>query len=113
MSDDSDAIRLTKIMTDNNQDSDRRAPSLTEVRDDILNEMYAEAEPPLDFDRVLDNPDSMNDDWYSQHFLSEDEQQRILDKHVERHNLTDTEHTALVMECILNLGPRGVDIDES
>lgn len=85
---------------------------LEELRNDILREMYAEATPPLDFDRVLEDPDSVDDDWYSQHFLSDDEQERIFDKHVEQHNLTDREHTALVMECILNLGPSNVALEE-
>ena len=81
---------------------------LEQLRDDILNEMYAEAEPPLDFDYALENPDEMDDDWYSQHYLSDERQREIFDKHTAKHDLTDSEHTSLTMTCILSLGPSNV-----
>lgn len=85
---------------------------LEELRNDILREMYAEAEPPLDFDEALENPDDMDDDWYSQHYLSKEEQERIFDEHVEDENLSSQEHTALTMTCILDLGPTNVPLEE-
>lgn len=85
---------------------------IEELRNDILREMYAAAEPPLDFDEVLASPEEQPDDWYSQHYLSGEEQERIFDKHVGGVDLTDQEHTALTMTCILDLGPTNVPLDE-
>jgi hypothetical protein len=78
---------------------------LESIRNDVLREMYDEAEPGLDFDEVLANPESVDEDWYAQHTLDGDRQQEIVEKHAEKHNLSEKEHTALVSECILNLGP--------
>ena len=82
---------------------------LKELRDDILNEMYAEAEPPLDFDEVLANPDDQPDDWYQRHYLASDEQQEIFTKHVDafERELTSSEHADLSLTCITSLGPTG------
>lgn len=78
---------------------------LVEIRDDVLREMYDEAEPGLDFDDLLDDPDEYPDDWYEQHTLDSERQREILDKHLEQYDLTEQEHTSLVMTCILDLGP--------
>ena len=50
---------------------------LNELANNILREMYASAEPPLDFDEAAANPDEMDDDWYEQHYLPEDIQEHI------------------------------------
>jgi len=81
---------------------------LQELAYDILREMYDEAEPGLDWDDLRENPDEYPDDWYSQHYLSDERQREIFDKHVEGETLTDDEHTSLVMTCILDLGPSNV-----
>jgi hypothetical protein len=83
---------------------------LRQLADEILTEMYAEAEPPLDFMYLRENPDEAPDGWYKQHHLPKVEQNAIFDKHVDRfeedvRSLSASEHTALVTECILNLGP--------
>jgi hypothetical protein len=78
---------------------------LTAVRDDILREMYQEAEPPLDFDDVLENPDEYSDDWYRNHTLSSEKQREILNKHFDKHELTGSEITSLTFTCITDVGP--------
>jgi hypothetical protein len=82
-----------------------QATDLTELRNDILREMYARAEPPLNFDKVLDSPDEMDDDWYQKHYLSSEEEQEIFSKHTEDVSLTKSEHAQLSMACITDLGP--------
>lgn len=86
--------------------------NLKEIRNDILQEMYEEAEPPLDFSDVLENPDEYPDDWYSQHYLSKEDEQRIFDKHTEGVDLTSSEHLSLTMTCITSLGPTNVPPEE-
>ncbi|AGM11532.1 hypothetical protein M199_gp134 [Halogranum tailed virus 1] len=79
---------------------------------DILNEMYEQAEPGLDFDDLRENPDEYPDDWYSRHYLSDEESERILEKHMEQYDLTESERSSLRWECILNKGPSNVPPEE-
>jgi hypothetical protein len=81
--------------------------ALKELRNDILREVYAEAEPGLDFDEVLANPDDQPENWYQWHYLSDERQQAIFEKHVEGidRDLTSSEHADLAFTCITSLGP--------
>ena len=80
---------------------------LQEIAYDIMREMYDEAEPGLDWDDLRENPDEYPDDWYSQHYLPSERQREILDKHIEKHDLTEKEESSLSWTCILDLGPVG------
>ncbi|QLG30118.1 hypothetical protein HUG10_21260 (plasmid) [Halorarum halophilum] len=75
---------------------------------DALREMYAEAEPSLDFDDVLDNPEEYGDGWYSEHYLDGDRQQEIVEKHCDKHRLRSAERMQVSMTAILNYGPSSV-----
>lgn len=86
---------------------------LIKLRNDILREMYAEAEPPLDFDEALANPKDQPDNWCSQHYLSNERQREILDKHLAKHDLSEREINTLTWHCILNLGPMNVPPDDA
>ena len=79
------------------------------VSKEILIEMYEEAEPGLDFEYALENPEEFEDGWYSNHYLSDERQETILDKHCEKYDLTDTEYTQITMTTILNYGPSNVN----
>lgn len=78
---------------------------LREISYDVLREMYEEAEPGLDFDEALEDPDEMDDDWYQQHSLPKKRQLEIRDKHCEKHNLNDSERSTVTWTAILNYGP--------
>lgn len=78
---------------------------LEQLRNEILTEMYQEAEPPLDFMWAVENPDEMDEQWYKQHRLPQERQKEIFDKHIEDVELTDHERVALVFTCITSLGP--------
>jgi len=72
---------------------------------DALKEIYEEAEPGLDFDDVLDNPEGYEEDWYLNHRLHADRQEEILEKHLEKHDLTEREERQARMTVILDYGP--------
>jgi hypothetical protein len=72
---------------------------------DIAREMYREATPPLDFDAVLDDPDAYDPELHLQHELASDRQQAIVQKHIERHDLTDREASVVSTTAILQYGP--------
>lgn len=78
---------------------------LQEIAYDALREMYNEAEPPLNFDDVLENPDEYDDDWYTNHYLDSERQREIVDEYCDKHNLSSRERTEVTMTAILNYGP--------
>ena len=82
--------------------------NLIELRNDILREVYKEAEPGLDFDDLLENPEDYPDDWYSNHYLSSEREQEIFDKHTDDASLTSSEHTDLALTCITSMGPNNI-----
>ena len=73
---------------------------------DILNEVYEEAEPGLDFDDVNENPDDYPDDWYEQHVIDKEVEKEIVKKHCDKHDLNSRERTQINMTAILSYGPR-------
>lgn len=82
------------------------ASSPKEVAYAALEEIYSEAEPPLDFDALVEDPDDFSDDWYDNHELSSERQREILDKHLDCADLTEREETSVVFTVITDLGPR-------
>lgn len=82
--------------------------NLQEISRDALREMYAEAEPPLDFDDVLENPEEYGSGWYAEHYLDGDRQAEIVERHCDENNLTKGERTVVMMTTILNYGPSSV-----
>lgn len=85
--------------------------NLEELRNEILRDMYSSANPPLDFNDVLEHPEEYSDEWYKSHSLPQEEALRIFNEHVEQYNLTRREKTDLRMECLLNLGPTNTSPD--
>lgn len=85
---------------------------LQPIINDILREIYEEAEPGLDYDHLRKNPDEYPDDWYDQHYLDGDRQDEIVEKHTTDLNLTEKEHTKIIMTCILSRGPRSFRREE-
>lgn len=67
--------------------------------------MYAEAEPGLDIDDVIDNPDDYGDEWFMNHSLDNDRQREIFDEHVEQYDLTQGEIASLQIVTMCDLAP--------
>ena len=78
---------------------------LEEIAYDVLREIYEEAEPPLDFDDVVENPEDYGEDWYLNHRLHADRQEEILEEHLEKYDLTKREERGVRMTVILDYGP--------
>jgi len=78
---------------------------LVSIRNDILREMYQEAEPGLDIDDVIDNPDEYGNEWFLNHSLDRGRQREIFDEHIEQYDLTQGEITSLQIATLLDLGP--------
>jgi len=74
--------------------------------EEAVTRMYEEAEPPLDFQEVLDDPQSMDENWYEQHYLSGERQKEIVSEISEEHNLNSREEMNLSMEAILSNSAR-------
>lgn len=70
-----------------------------------LRRVYKKAQPPVDFDDVLENPDSYSDEFYLEHELSDDQQLEIINDVSEEFDLTDRERRKVLMVAILEFGP--------
>lgn len=57
---------------------------LEDLENKILNRLYEEADPGLDYDDLRKNPDDYPDDWYSQHKISKRKQDKIIDEVLEQ-----------------------------
>jgi len=69
---------------------------------DILNQMYEEATPPMDFQHAWDNPEEYQHDWYMGHALSAERQREIVKSHTIRMRSRDKMHIEM---AVLNWGP--------
>lgn len=78
---------------------------LEEIANDMLRQMYDEAEPSRDYDEVLENPEEVEDEWYKNHYLDGDRVQEIFEEHCEKHNVTDREHLSLSIHVITGASP--------
>lgn len=83
-----------------------------EVAFDALREMYSEADPPLDFDHALENPNEYGDQWYQDHYLSYEKQHKIVEKHCTKHGLGRREKTQVNMIAIVDYGPTSTNPNE-
>lgn len=84
--------------------SNRFEEAVTEA----LCRMYDEAEPGLDFEEVRKNPDTVDDEWYRDHYLDSERQKEIVREVSDEYNLTDRQHSSFVTRTILDLGPSNV-----
>lgn len=80
--------------------------NLLKLRNEILIEMYAQADPPLDFQRVLESPEDYSQEWYLDHTLDSETQQNIVDDICNQNNVSKREKRILLCEAMLNLGPQ-------
>lgn len=80
---------------------------LQEISFDILREIYDEAEPGIDFDDALENPEDYEEGWFSNHYLADARQREILNEHCDQYDLSDSEQSSIVWTVILNYGPVG------
>lgn len=76
-----------------------------EVADAVLTQMYAEANPGLDWQWAQDNPDEMDDDWYTNYYLDGERQHEILDSHLDEAELSDRDETAVKLSVLLDYAP--------
>lgn len=83
-----------------------------EVAFDALREIYEEAEPGVDFDHAIENPDEYGPEWYLDHELPSERQREILNKHLEKHNLDGFEETQVTMTVIVHYGPSTPEGDD-
>lgn len=87
---------------------------LWEIAKDILQEIYIFAKPSLDFKEEIkengkfrkDNPET-EPDAYLDHYLPQEKQEKIIQKHLEKHFLNKAEKKKIKTEVTLGLAPAG------
>lgn len=84
---------------------------LWEICLDIYNELYEKSTPSADFSKLKEGKFHVGkgDDPhpYRDYFLEQDEQNKIIENHLEKHDLTDTEETKITTEIHLGASPVG------
>jgi len=84
---------------------------LWEICVDIYNELYEEAMPSADFDKLKEgkfnqeNSDHDDPNPYKDYFLEEEKQKEIIDQHIEENNLTEHEASKVRTEIHLGASP--------
>lgn len=84
---------------------------LKRIRNRALRQMYNEAEPGLDFDDLLENPEKYPDNWHQRHHLPSERVKEIFENHVDGHDLTTEEHAQLTLTVITDLSPTSQPVD--
>jgi len=78
----------------------------------ILQKLYDEAEPGVDFQYVVENPEEFGEEWYLNHYLEQSRQEEIVNNMIEdfseRYNLTTSQKTKLRTTVTLGYGPTTV-----
>jgi len=82
----------------------------------ILQKLYDEAEPGVDFQYVLENPEEFGEEWYLNHYLEQSRQEKIVNDMIEEfseeYNLTTSQKTKLRTTVTLGYGPTNVEPDK-
>jgi hypothetical protein len=88
----------------------RMRKDMEKIAWNMLKEMYEKAEPPLDLDKAIEEgklkekPKGGELPWYQQHYLSEEDIERIRSKHIKDNKLS--KHDAKSLDyTILDFGP--------
>jgi hypothetical protein len=76
-----------------------------------LREIYDEAEPGLDFDDVLENPEDYQYEWFNEHELAPEREREIVRKYKEKHNMTNRESVQFTLTVITEYGPANPEDD--
>lgn len=78
---------------------------IEQLHNEILADMYNEADPGLDWYDLLEHPEQYPDDYYLHHALSSERQKEIFDEHTERVSLTRSEHASLSISVFMDKAP--------
>lgn len=79
--------------------------------ENVLIRLYENSTPPLDFTDVLEYPDKYEGEYYTNHTLSSEKQNEIVNSYIEEHDLGDKEARDLRFTAILVYGPRTPDME--
>lgn len=89
----------------------RSNTKLAELALDLLQQLYAESEPPLDFKKFKDEVERTGDcpkDWFLKHKISEERYMQIVSKFRSRRKVTDHEWRSMSM-VMLDWAPTNVE----
>lgn len=73
----------------------------------IYRQMYKEAEPSADFDKLIESNETTKRNWYEKFFLSQERQKEIFDTWCKKKKVTRLERKKLSMEIWIGSAPVG------
>ena len=85
---------------------------LWKVCEEIYQQMYAEAEPPLDFHKAVKEGYTAKPNWFMNHYLNQERQLEIISEITKKHHCSKYEVNMISLEVFLGSAPSGVIKDE-
>jgi len=82
-----------------------RDDKLWEICMDIYRQMFKEADPPADFDLMLESGEAKTPNFFGNYYLSAERQNEIIDDHCKKHNLRPIEKKKVSKEIHLGCSP--------
>lgn len=78
--------------------------------EETLTRMYNEAEPGLDFSKVVADPESVEEEFYKNHYLSADRQKEIIQDVADKYDITSgKERMTLAARTVFGVAPSTVE----
>lgn len=78
----------------------------------IYRQMYKEAEPSADFDKLIDEGVVGKHNWFMDYYLDTDRQEEIIDEHCKKRKLSKREREKIKFNILLGCSPNGYKEDE-
>jgi len=72
---------------------------------DIYKELYIEAQPSADFNKLIESGETKKPDWFSKYYLDDKEIKKIITKHTKKHKLNFRDRRAVYFEVWLGCSP--------
>lgn len=85
---------------------------LWEICMNIYQQMYREADPPLDFRQAIKDGITAEKNWFLKYYLPTKRQQEIVDFWCKKHKCSKIERKAIEYEIWLGSSPNGIKKEE-
>ena len=72
---------------------------------DIYREMYREASPSTDFDKLMKIGETTKPDWFMKYYLNIDSQEKIIGYHLRKHKCDEWERQKIKTTIFLGCSP--------
>ena len=90
----------------------RTNEKLWEIAMAMYRQMYKEAEPSADIDKLMDSGETQEPNWFMKYYLDQDRQIEIMEEHFNKNKCDKAERKVLSKEMYLGCSPKGYKNEE-